>query len=160
FFSYSLTKTKTPKLTRRLVALVKKRVAGRRWTILDAMNPEPGNSIRDKVERTLWDADACFIEVTTSSPNIMFEAGFARALGYPPLLLYTPAAHTDSSLKPYFRFIGLSKDRPLTADFGDIEYVPYPDTLADAKKWRAFEQRLKEALDMLQHTLSPESRLV
>jgi len=79
FLSYS-GKSADPGLIKKVVSLIKAHVMGLGWTVLDAMGPGLG-SIRERVEETLWRADACVIEATTAVPNVMFEAGFARALG-------------------------------------------------------------------------------
>ena len=64
----------------------------------------PGiSSVSKKVESELRLADAMIVECSTSAPNVMFEIGFARALGYPIILIINTSAPNAESLHEIFQ---------------------------------------------------------
>ncbi len=159
FFSYSETATADGRLVRRAVKTVKRRVQRLGWTVVDAM--EVGiTSVRRKVEAGLWDADACFVEATTVSPNVMFEVGFARALGIPTVFLVNPHGLEHPEIKSHFSFLGLLPEKPLPANLGDLEYLKYPPNAAAKREWKEFVERLDVVLGLLKRSLAPEQRLL
>ena len=78
FFSYSLTKSSKRSLVDKVIKRLKRKVKDKGWKVEDAMTPGI-ESIREKVEESLWRADAAIVEITTNSPNVMFEVGLAHA---------------------------------------------------------------------------------
>lgn len=159
FFSYSLTKSADADLVSNVINRLKQKIESRKWRIEDPMLPDI-NSIRDKVEKSLWRADAAIVEITTNSPNVMFEAGLARALSYPCVFLINMGAHSDIHLKKYFEFLNLDPNNPIAADLGDIEYLCYPSDSEDKNEWDRFEEKADKILLVLESLLSPEALLV
>lgn len=160
FFSYSLTKTCAPTLVRDVIARLQKKVTDKNWEVVDPLKKPDIESIRGKVDKSLWRSDAAIVEVTTNSPNIMVEVGFARALAYPCIFLVNKSVYSDPSLKEYFGFLKLDDRNPLSADLGDIEYLVYPASTEDKNEWDQFEKKADSVFEVFQELLSPEAILV
>lgn len=158
FFSYSLTKTTNSALVQKAITFIKEMVQKRGWEIVDPMEPNIVG-IREKVESGLWEADGAIIEATTSSPNVMFEAGFARAFSYPCLFLVDTTAFESAGSKEYFRFLNLDAKDPLPADLGDVEYLRYPAAIVSQNEWATFGEAADHYLNLFAKLLSPEAVL-
>jgi hypothetical protein len=158
FFSYSIPKSSNPRIIQRVIQEAKSIVEKRGWFIIDPMTDVNLQSVRDKVEIALREADACIIECTASVPNVMFEAGFGRSLKYPIIFLVSPESRDNPLLHDYFEFIGLNKHRTLPADLGDIEYITYPSALSDSAEWTKFTSSLERILNSLDKSLALPAR--
>ncbi len=146
FLSYSLSKSHRPDLVKKVVQIAKSFIAARGWQCNDPMASPGISSVSKKVESELRLADAMIVECSTSAPNVMFEIGFARALGYPIILIINTSAPNAESLQLYFNFLKLSAANPLAADLGDIEYLAYTDNFDDGAV-DSFRQTLTQMLD-------------
>lgn len=160
FLSYSLTKSHDVAATRAAVErarTVLSRDFG--WEAIDAMDPDLV-SIATKVRAALLDADCVIADVSASTPNVMFEVGFAKALGYPVLLLLNFDAFDSPRFRDYFAVLGQSEARPTPADLGDIEYLVYPSGDAGDDEWRRWEGELARRLALLRAHFTPEVLLL
>jgi SAM-dependent methyltransferase len=160
FLSYSRTKSANAALTDHLVGFVRERLRDLRWEIVDPMTESSVGSVREKVEQALRRADAMIVEATANTPNLLFEAGFARAPDYPTLFLINPSAFDEPALHAYFNFIGQSEDRPLPADVGDVQYLDYPASVDDTNGWRTFDAQLADRLAHIGAILTTETRML
>lgn len=146
FLSYSLSKSHLPKLVGKVIQIVKNSIEARGWKCIDPMADAGISSVSKKVESGLRLADAMIVECSTNTPNVMFEIGFARALGYPIILITNTDAPNAESLHEYFKFLKLSAANPLSADLGDVEYLAYTDDFSDPAA-DSFRQTLTKVLD-------------
>lgn len=158
FLSYSRTKCHNPALVDRIIQLLHGELRSRKWEVSDPMDHGDHQSVRDKVLHHLLTANALIADCTASVPNVMYEIGFADALGYPVLALIDVDAFQDPRLREYFSFLKHDATKPLPADLGDLEYLQYSaETLAPGG---TFSHQLSEHLDKIASRLSPGSRIL
>ncbi len=164
FLSYSFTKSADPQLTNNLIDLLSEIIQSRPdkdLEMVDAMEPDVG-SISKKVEKKLRSSHALVAEATTSSPNVMFELGFARANGLPIIIFMNPDAFNPAShLQSYFEFIGADLKKPLPADLGDIEFIKYKSEDINTPGGKLnFKKIINDVLDKLRKRMPTGMRLL
>ncbi len=113
------------------------------------------DGICKKVDENLVRSNALIAECSTSSPNVMFEIGYARAMRYPMVILMNSEAFDDPELEDYFEFLGLHGDKPLPADLGDVEFLLYSQDITTPGGKEEFKQRLRNSLDLIRKALPP-----
>lgn len=160
FLSYSLTKSHDVPATQAAFARVRQ-VLGDEfgWVAVDAMDPDLV-SIATKVRDALLESDCVIADVSASTPNVMFEVGFAKALGYPVVVLLNFEAFESPRFRDYFAVLGQSAARPTPADLGDIEYLVYPGSGAAEAEWTTFAEQLRLKLARIAEHFTPEVRLL
>ncbi len=66
----------------------------------------PGKSIEEVVQRTIERADFVIADLTGSNPNVMYEVGFAHALGKPVLpIVQRTAGRVPSDMAGYLYLV-------------------------------------------------------
>ena len=160
FLSYSLTKSHDVPATQGAFLRVRRMlVAEFGWEAVDAMDPDL-ISIATKVRAAILESDCVIADVSASTPNVMFEVGFAKALGYPVVVLLNFDAFESPHFREYFQVLGQSVQRPTPADLGDIEYLVYPGSDASEGEWLTFETTLRAKLARVAEHFTPEVRLL
>ncbi len=160
FLSYSLSKSAHRPAAEKLVRILSETLGAAKLTVVDPMASPGFDGIRDKVETALRSADACFADCSAGAPNVMFEVGYCRSRGCPVIILVDEDADDVPELREHLRFIGISSERPLPGDIGDVEYLPYPSDPKDPEGWTDFNGRLVAVLARLKMSLSVESVLL
>jgi SAM-dependent methyltransferase len=160
FLSYTTTKAPDPRATGGAIARARDVLTARfGWRPVDAMDADI-LSVSGKVRGALLESDCIIADVTSSSPNVMFEVGFASALGYPVILLLNFEAFETERFREYFAVLGHNPARPVAADLGDLEYVTFPAATAPDAAWRAFEDELARRLERVREHFTPEVLLL
>ena len=113
-----------------------------KWRVIDPMSTTGNESIERKVYNALVQADAIIL-IRPSNPNVAHEAGFAKALGKPLIVL-----RAETGKKP-------------PSDFGDVEYLDYPANQSCVDGWLRFDRKIKEVLeDLKKNKLSASACLL
>jgi SAM-dependent methyltransferase len=156
FLSRSGEKCFDPATSAELLSRVREALARRGWRVVDPLVESQSGSVSLKVETSLLEADVVIADCGATSPNIVYEVGFARALNKPVLALLNRDYFDDQRFAEYFALIGQGRRHPLPADLGDLEYCEYSAT--SVARGGELERRLEEHLSHLALTLSPGTR--
>lgn len=152
FFSYSRTNVAKRKLIDQLIRVAKEAVESIGWHVLDPLAAKGRGGVRRKVLDSLIQADLVIADVSSSTPNVMFEVGFAQAREVPILFLVNltelPEPGADV-LKAYFASLPTDGGRPLPADLGDVEYLTYNKDLHFLDEKNCFRGELDALLKNL-----------
>jgi SAM-dependent methyltransferase len=119
---------------RKMLKLVKNQLAQYDFDAYDWYERQSTKNINAKVSDQILDSDLMILEASTQRANLAYEVGFAHALRLPLMV------------------VKQQNSAPLPENFGEPDYLEYPDQADDEDNFRVFNDKFSSWLEQLMDT--------